>query len=167
MDALGREHMRLDRLDQRHQRCRASAHPVGQRRDVELDPLARISLTQAMERQMQTVLAEQHMSEQERGASARDRMRGCRRLRDRLAGAARELLAHVLDHLPLPLHELPDGNPPAGMLGKTMCRNPSNLLADEKSDACIVPMSDLNKGGASKPAPMEGREGRRAAKRNA
>src|ERR1700722_6891676 len=33
-------------------------------------------------------------------------MRGRRRLRDRLAGAAGELLAHVLDHLPARRHML-------------------------------------------------------------
>ena len=56
---------------------------------------------------MQGVFEEQHLREQPRsGASARDRMRGRRRLRDRLAGAAGELLAHVLDHLPLARHDL-------------------------------------------------------------
>ena len=56
---------------------------------------------------MQAVLGEQDVGEQlGPGAAARDRMRGRRRLGDRLAGAAGELLAHVLDHLPLPRHEL-------------------------------------------------------------
>src|SRR5260370_1013873 len=40
------------------------------------------------------------------GTSARDRVRRRRRLRDLLAGPARELLAHVLDHLPLARDEL-------------------------------------------------------------
>src|SRR5262245_34076259 len=49
-----------------------------------------------------SVFAEQDMGEQlGAGASARDRMRGSWWLRDRLARATRELLAHVLDHLPL------------------------------------------------------------------
>ena len=56
---------------------------------------------------MQAVLGEQHLRQQRRsGASARDRMRGRRRLGDRLAGPAGELLAHVLDHLPLARHHL-------------------------------------------------------------
>src|SRR5208337_4976514 len=60
-----------------------------------------------VERQVQAVLGEQHLCEQPwPGATARDRMRGRRRLRDALAGAAGELLAHVLDHFPLPRHEL-------------------------------------------------------------
>ena len=54
----------------------------------------------------------------------------------------------------------------AGGSGKARGRKP-DIYADEKSDACIVPMNDPNNGAASKPAPAEGREGRRAAKRNA
>ena len=38
--------------------------------------------------------------------AARRGVEGCRRLRDRLAIAARELLAHRLDHLPLPRNHL-------------------------------------------------------------
>ena len=56
---------------------------------------------------MQAVLGEQDLGQQLRpGAAARDRMRRRRRLGDRLAGPAGELLAHVLDHLPLARHEL-------------------------------------------------------------
>ena len=85
----------------------AGADPVGQRRDVELDALAGIGRALAVERQMQAVLGEQDMGQQLRpGAAARDRMRRRRRLGDRLAAPARELLAHVLDHLPLPRHQL-------------------------------------------------------------
>ena len=85
----------------------AAPDPVGQRRDVELDAFAGIDGALAVERQMQAVLGEQDMGEQlGAGAPARDRMRGRRRLGDRLAGAAGELLAHVLDHLPLARNEL-------------------------------------------------------------
>ena len=56
---------------------------------------------------MQAVLGEQHMRQQPRpGAAARDRVRRRRRLGDLLAAPARELLAHVLDHLPLARHQL-------------------------------------------------------------
>ena len=41
-----------------------------------------------------------------------------------------------------------------------------DIDADEKSDACVVPLNDPNNGAASKPASAEGLEGRRAAKRN-
>jgi RNA-directed DNA polymerase len=53
----------------------------------------------------------------------------------------------------------------AGGSGKALCRKP-DIYADEKSDACVVPMKDANKGAAAKPAPAECLEGRRAAKRN-
>ena len=54
----------------------------------------------------------------------------------------------------------------AGGSGKANGRTP-DTHAGEKSDACVVPTNDPNNGAASKPAPAEGREGRRAAKRNA
>ena len=41
MDALGREDMCADHVDQRHQRCCRRADPVGERRYVEIDALAR------------------------------------------------------------------------------------------------------------------------------
>lgn len=53
----------------------------------------------------------------------------------------------------------------AGGSGKALGRTP-DIHAGEKSDACVVPMNDPNKGAASKPAQAEGPEGRRAAKRN-
>ena len=54
----------------------------------------------------------------------------------------------------------------AGGSGKANGRTP-DTHAGEKSDACVVPTNDPNNGAASNPAPAEGREGRRAAKRNA
>jgi hypothetical protein len=102
VQALGGMGVRLDRVTQRHQRRRRRADPVGQRGDIEIDALAREDLALAVERQVRAVFAEQHLGEKLRaGASARDRMRRGRRLRDLLAVAARPLLAHVLDHLPL------------------------------------------------------------------
>ena len=107
MNALGCKDMRADRLDQRHQRGRRGADPVGQRRHVEVDTFSRVDLTLAVEWQMQAVFGEQDVREQAcPGAPARDRMRGRRRLRDRFAGPAGELLAHVLDHFPLARDEL-------------------------------------------------------------
>ena len=94
-------------VDQRHQRRRCRAHPVGQRRHVEIDAFPRIDCALAVERQMQAVLGEQDMGEQLRPrAPAGDRVRWRRRLADRFAGPAGELLAHVLDHLPLARNEL-------------------------------------------------------------
>ena len=107
MDALGGEDMGADRLDQRHQRRRRRADPVGQRRDVEIDAFPGIDCALTVERQMQAVLGEQDMGEQLRSrTSARDRVRWSGRLADRFAGPAGELLAHVLDHFPLPRNEL-------------------------------------------------------------
>ena len=107
MDALGGEDVGADHVDQRHQGCRGCADPICQRRDVEIDAFAFIDVALAIERQVQAVLGEQDMSEQlGTCAPARDRMRGRRRLADRFAGPAGELLAHVLDHLPLPRNEL-------------------------------------------------------------
>jgi hypothetical protein len=56
MDALGREHMRPDCLDQRHQRRCRGANPVGERSDIEIDAFAGIGCALAVERQMQAVL---------------------------------------------------------------------------------------------------------------
>jgi len=68
MDALGRKHMRPDRFDQRHQRCRVGPDPIRKRRDVEIDPLTRINRALAIERQM-------NMSQQPwPGAPARNRV---------------------------------------------------------------------------------------------
>jgi RNA-directed DNA polymerase len=53
----------------------------------------------------------------------------------------------------------------AGRSGKVNDHTP-DIDADEKSDACVVPMKDSNNDAASKPALAEGPEGRRAAKRN-
>ena len=76
MDALGRKDMGANGLDQRHQRRRAGADPVGQRRDIEFDALAGVSRALPVERQVQAVLGEQHLGEQPwPGAPARDRMR--------------------------------------------------------------------------------------------
>lgn len=52
-----------------------------------------------------------------------------------------------------------------GGSGKAYGHKP-DIDADEKSDACVVPMNDPNNGAAYKLAFAEGLEGRRAAKRN-
>jgi hypothetical protein len=106
-DALGRVHAGTNRVAQRHQGGGAGPDPVGQGRHVELDALAGVDLALPVERQVRAVFAEQHVGEQLRaGASARDRMRRGRRLRDARALPARPLLAHGLDHLPLRRHAL-------------------------------------------------------------
>jgi hypothetical protein len=52
MNALGQDDMRFDRFNQRLQRRRAGADPIGQRRDVELNVLVRVGCDLPIERQM-------------------------------------------------------------------------------------------------------------------
>ena len=95
MDALRRKDMGADLRHQRHQRGRRRAHPVGQRRDVEIDAFPGIDCALTVERQMQAVLGEQNVGEKFWArAAARDRVRWGGRLADRFAGSAGELLAH-------------------------------------------------------------------------
>ena len=80
---------------------------IGQRRDRELDPLARIMLALPVERLMVGVFVNQHHRQQARpGKAPGNGMERRRRLRDLLAGAAAELLPHVLGHEPLPRHDI-------------------------------------------------------------
>ena len=107
MDALGGEHVRLDQLAERRQRGGAGADVIGHGRQRQLDPLARILLALAIERLMVGVLRDQHHRQQARSSeAARDRMEGRRRLGDRLARPAAELLAHKFGHQPLPRHHI-------------------------------------------------------------
>ena len=100
VNALGGQHMRADQRHQRRQRRRAGADPVGQRRDAEIDALAGKALALAVERLMLAELAIDDRRQQVgSGAAARDRVERRGWLRDRLAGAAGELLPHRLDHL--------------------------------------------------------------------
>jgi hypothetical protein len=106
VNTLGRKDMAPDRVYQRHQGCRGGTHPVRERRYIEVDAFALIDLALTIERQVQAVLGEQDMGEQLGPcASTRNRVRGSRWLGDRFAGPAGDLLAHVLDHLPLPRDE--------------------------------------------------------------
>ena len=56
--------MAPDRIDQRHQGCRRGAHPVRQRRYVEVNAFALVDVALTMERQVQAVLGEQDMGQQ-------------------------------------------------------------------------------------------------------
>ena len=98
------------RLDQRMERLqdrRAGADLVGQRRHAQIDALAPVALALPVQRLMLAELLEQDHRQQVRpGEAARRHMERRRRLRDRLAVPARELLAHRLDHLPLPRDHL-------------------------------------------------------------
>src|SRR6185312_13755061 len=59
----------------------------------------------SVERLVIGVFVDQDHRQQARpGKAARDRVERCRRLRDRLAGPAAELLPHMRGHEPLPRH---------------------------------------------------------------
>lgn len=99
---LRREHMPLDQCVQRTQRRRARPDLVGQRRQTEIDAFPGVAFALPVQRLMLTELLEQHHGKQVRaGEAARCDMERRRRLGDRLALPARELLAHCLDDLPL------------------------------------------------------------------
>ena len=107
MQALGSEHMRLDQRVQRLQHRRAGADQVGQRRQAQIDAFPRVALALPVQGLMLAELLEQDHRQQVRpGEAARRHMERRRRLGDRLAGPAGELLAHGLDHLPLPRNHL-------------------------------------------------------------
>ena len=103
MQALGGEHVAAKLGEDGFEGGGASADPVGERRDFELDSLAGESGALPVQRQVVAKLADQDHGEQARaGEAARDRVRRRRRLGDAIAVPAGELLAHVLDDLPAP-----------------------------------------------------------------
>src|SRR5882724_4107603 len=103
VDAFRAHDMGPYRLNNWVERHHAGADPIRQRRDIDLDSFAGIGLALAVQRLMQQELVDQHHRQQARpGKAARDRMGGRRRLSDRLAVPAGELLADVLDNLPAP-----------------------------------------------------------------
>ena len=107
MDAFGGEYVPADQLGERAQHGRAGADMIGQSRDVEVDAFAGVGFALPVQRLMLAELGIEDRRQQARpDMAARDDMERCRRLGDRLARPAGELLAHGLDHLPLPRHDL-------------------------------------------------------------
>ena len=99
MQPLGRQHMRLDQGVQRRQGGRAGAHLVGERRHAQIDAFAPVALALPVQRLVLGELLEQDHGQQVRPRkAARRHMERRRRLADRLAGPAGELLPHGLDH---------------------------------------------------------------------
>ena len=99
---LGGQHVALDQRMKRLQRRRAGADLVGQRRQAQVDALPPVAFALPVQRLMLAELLEQdHRQQVGAGKAARRHMERRRRLGDRLAFPARELLAHRLDHLPL------------------------------------------------------------------
>src|ERR1019366_7021534 len=102
MQSLGAQDVRLDALEQRRQRHRAAADLVGQGRQTDRHALLGIALGLAVERLMLAKLLEQdHGQKTGTGPAPGDHMERRRSLADLLAVPAGELLADMLDHLPL------------------------------------------------------------------
>ena len=75
MDAFGSEHVIADLIDQRHQRRRTRANPVGQRRGVKIDAFVGVDVALPVQRQVGPVLGEQDLGQKLRsGAAARNRV---------------------------------------------------------------------------------------------
>jgi hypothetical protein len=86
---------------QRLQRHRGRTDLVGQRRDRQVDTLAGVAFALPVQGLMLPELLEEDRRQQVRPhEAARRHMEGRRRLRDRLASPAGELLTDGLDHLP-------------------------------------------------------------------
>jgi Recombinase zinc beta ribbon domain/Recombinase len=83
---LGGEDVGPDRQHQRHQAGGRRTHPVGEGADIDLHPFPGVDRALAVQRQVLAVLRGQHQGEQVgAGPAAGDRVRGRRRLADRLA----------------------------------------------------------------------------------
>ena len=107
MQPLGGKDMPLDPVVKRAKSMNAGADLVGERRQAEVDPLADVTLRLPVEWLMLPVLLKQDHREQARAEGAAGRwMERRRRLGDRLAPPAGELLPDRLDHLPLPRDHL-------------------------------------------------------------
>jgi hypothetical protein len=107
MDARAGERMRADEIVERPQDHGAAADLIGERRQAQRNAFARVTLGLAVKRLMLTILLKQDHGEQARPRqAARQHMERRRRLADLLAGAARELLAHILHDLPTPRNDL-------------------------------------------------------------
>jgi hypothetical protein len=107
MQPLGGQDVRLDQCMKRLQGRRTGADLIGQRREAQIDALPPVAVALAVQWLMLAELLEQdHGQEIGAGKAARCHMEGRRRLSDCLAVPARELLAHRLDHLPLPRNDL-------------------------------------------------------------
>jgi len=107
MQPLTSQNVAFDQRMKRQQGRRTGADLVGQCRQAQIDALPSVAFALPVQRLMLTELLEQDHGQQiGTGEAARGHMEGRRRLGNRLAVPARELLAHRLDHLPLPRDHL-------------------------------------------------------------
>ncbi len=99
MDRRAVEDVPADRLGQRLQKGRTLAHPLGERRAVQVDAVALEDLALTVERKVVAVLADEHMGEQAGPRpAALDGTARQRRLREGLAPPASEARAHDAGH---------------------------------------------------------------------
>jgi hypothetical protein len=102
VNPFGREDMDPDEIGQRRKQCGARAHMIGQSGEREVYAFARETLALPVQGLMEGELVVQdHGQEVRSHMAARNSVERSRRLRNLLAGPARELLPHMLDHLPL------------------------------------------------------------------
>ena len=100
--------MRLDQIYQAAQQDGAVTDIIGERRDAQGHALGGIGLALPVQGLVKGKLVEQdHRQQVGTSGSARNGVEGRRRLRDRLARLADELLAHRLHHDPLAGDDLP------------------------------------------------------------
>jgi hypothetical protein len=104
---LAGKDMGFDPLENRLHHGAGRAHLIGQGRETQGHTLPGVALGLTVERLMLSELLEQNHREQVgAGPATGNDMEGGRCLGDGLAVAAAELLAHMLDHLPLPRDRL-------------------------------------------------------------
>ena len=102
VQALGGEDMGLQPIEDRAQHADAGADLVGERRQAQRHAFPGVTLGLAVQRLMLAELLEHdHRQQAGTGPAPRNDVERRRRLIDALAVAARELLAHMLDDLPL------------------------------------------------------------------
>ena len=131
VQSFSREDMRFNTPEDRFQHRAAGPDLVGQGRQAQRHAFLGVAFGLAVERLMLPELLEQdHREQAGTGPASGDHMERRRRLADLLAIPASELLAHVLDHLPLArnrFQRLGDGlaqlAQPAAAAAQASCRS--------------------------------------------
>ena len=105
VQALGRQHIGFEAIMERTKGAAAGAHLIGKRREAQRHAFTLIALGLAVQRLLLAGFPGAWPKDRG-GEASRRHMEGRGRLADLLAIAAGELLAHMLDHLPLPRDHL-------------------------------------------------------------
>ena len=105
VDLLGGKDMMPDRRHDRIQQPGRLSNPIAQCRAIEFEPLSRIDLALAIQRQMVAIFRHQQVRQRGRcGTTAWRRHRRRRSLRDGVARIAGKLRPHVTNDLEVPRH---------------------------------------------------------------